>query len=167
MDAYAEVDETITMGLDALEIAICEELLRPAAHQGALVMYDEARRLVPVDSGKLKSAIYRAHVPEASGATRQAYVVSWNKRKAPHGFNVEFGHWRYNKIIRQANGRTIFTKERLDQAVWVPAKPFFRPAWDAVSKKIVERMQERMRELFPDAVAKVRQVGGSGGTDVA
>jgi len=41
--------------------------------------------------GTLRDAIYRAYSPEKSGDTLKLYRVSWNHRKAPYGFMVEYG----------------------------------------------------------------------------
>lgn len=78
----------------------------------AKVPYEEARIYAPVSErahifygknsvrtgvkyrfqpGNLRAAIYRAFSPERSNATHKEYRVSWNHRKAPYGFMVEFG----------------------------------------------------------------------------
>jgi HK97 gp10 family phage protein len=78
----------------------------------AKVIYDEAQLHVPESAkehwfygtqfkktgtrylfqpGALRRAIYRVYSPEKSGMTVQTYRVSWNKKKAPYGFMVEFG----------------------------------------------------------------------------
>jgi len=78
----------------------------------AKVVYDEARIQAPVSErahwfygrnsrrtgvrylfqpGTLRDAIYRAYSPEKSGDTLKLYRVSWNHRKAPYGFMVEYG----------------------------------------------------------------------------
>jgi hypothetical protein len=44
-----------------------------------------------IQPGALRDAIYRVYSPERSSLTVKTYRVSWNHRKAPHGFMVEFG----------------------------------------------------------------------------
>lgn len=138
-----------------------ESALRPAAHQGALVLYNEVRQRVPRDTGQLQAAIYRWHDANASGPERQSYVVGVNKVKAPHWHNVEYGHWRYNKII---NGHPQRSKSRgsargpgahdlpgaLNAPVFVPAQPYFRPAYDAAIGRAMNAGYRRLVEKIQD-----------------
>lgn len=88
------------------------QALRPAAQEGAQVLYDEVRTKVPVSAeahwfhgksfkkngkkylfqpGTLRSAIYQVHSKDNSGQMFHTYHISWNHRKAPYGFMVEYG----------------------------------------------------------------------------
>jgi hypothetical protein len=72
-----------------------EAAARPAAQAAAQVLYDEVGRNVALlgrKTGNLTSAIYQAFSSANSGPGHATYHVSWNKRKAPHGGLVEFGH---------------------------------------------------------------------------
>lgn len=105
--------------LDALEEGIKTEVLRPAAEAAARVYRDEAIVRAPrttkghwfygtsakgaprgekkqhaywIEPGTLAASIYEAYSPERSEEGKShTYHVSWNKKKAPHGFMVEFG----------------------------------------------------------------------------
>lgn len=104
---------------------------RSAVQSGVQLIYDEALRLVPVASkptrykgrtyapGRLKAAIYQVYSADNSNATKVEYHISWNKRKAPHGHLIEFGHWtkkvgKYGPL----------------QPTWVPPKSFIRAAFE-------------------------------------
>lgn len=147
---YARIEGDIGAALGRFAGAVKAEVLRPAAHAGAVVLQDEIKARAPVHEGTLKSAVYRAHAPEQSGDSRQVYAVGVNMKKAPHWHLVEFGHWRVNVIVRLPNGQTIATKERLDRPVWVPAVPYLRPAWDAKGAAAVQAMIKRARERMSE-----------------
>jgi hypothetical protein len=67
----------------------------PAVQAGAEVLYRAV--LTNVDrlgqkTGNLKGSIYQAYSTHQSTPEHVQYEVSWNPRKAPHGFIVENGH---------------------------------------------------------------------------
>ncbi|RXZ42708.1 HK97-gp10 family putative phage morphogenesis protein [Crenobacter cavernae] len=142
------LDDSIDQGLDELAARI-ENALRPAAHAAAVVLYEEIRQRVPVESGQLKSAIYRWHDEQRSTPGRQIYTVGVNKRRAPHWHNVEYGHWRVNKF-RLIGGKWVPTRERLAQPVWVPGKPYIRPAFDAKIGAALAAAKRRLAEKLKD-----------------
>ena len=128
---------------------------RPAAFDAAEVIYNDVQANVAQIgrvTGNLQSAVYRAFDQQNSGATKARYNVSWNKRKAPHGHLVEFGHiQRYVTYIGK-NGQWYMAvrpemrgkrkpRREASQATkdayyvplpsgprQVPARPFIRPA---------------------------------------
>lgn len=150
------IDSNAVEGLQALEKLVQEKVLRSAAYAGAKVFYDEMRLRVPVDEGQLYGAIYHYHLEKKSDATHQFYAIGPNKKKAPHWYNVEYGHWRVNKVTFK-NGRWYFSRERLPVPVWIPGKPYVRPTYDAkaqaaltaMKRRFGERLSEVMRELKP------------------
>jgi HK97 gp10 family phage protein len=92
----------------------------------ARVLYDEARRYVPVKTGTLRDAIYRIFAKDRSTDTIKVYRISWNKKKAPHGHLIENG------------------------TMHAPAYPFIRPAFDHINDAIdagKARMAERLEEV--------------------
>jgi hypothetical protein len=134
--------------------------LQDAAFAGATVLYDELRLRAPVKTGTLRDSMDRFYAKSSTPA-RQTYYVGPNKKYAPHWYNVEFGHWRYNT---SANG--FFQKSKsnpkskiksppgnwravhdlpgaLPQPAWVPAHPYIRPS----AAKIPESI-EAMRLAF-------------------
>lgn len=105
-----------------------EESIRPAAQAGAEELYFEARIRVPesaephyfygtsskatgvrylFEPGSLRNAIYQVYSKDNSGELKATYHISWNHKKVPYGFMVEYGTSR------------------------APAHPFIRPAYEA------------------------------------
>lgn len=116
----------LTDALDKYAKAVQEKVVFSGVAKMASVIYDEVLTNVPVKSGLLKSAIYRAFSPEKSDELRKTYRVSWNRKKAPHGHLIEFGTSR------------------------APAHPFVRPAFDHINDAIEQgkaRMAERLKEV--------------------
>jgi len=129
-------------GLDKFADEIRETILFSGVAAMAKVIYDEAREQCPVsekghwfhgthqkyyfDAGTLKASIYRVYSPEKSNGDKKLYRISWNHKKAPYGYMVEFGTSR------------------------APAHPFMRPAFDRINDAIAigkARMAEKMDEL--------------------
>lgn len=80
--------------VDALEEDV-ERAARPAAQAGAEVLYQAVLRNVQAlgrVTGNLESSIYQAFVAKESAPGVAKYDVTWNHRRAPHAYLVEFGH---------------------------------------------------------------------------
>lgn len=72
-----------------------EDAARPAAQAAAQVLYDEVQRNIAAigqKTGKLSRSIYQVYSEGSSGPTSATYHISWNRKKAPHGHLLEFGH---------------------------------------------------------------------------
>ncbi|MBD8531573.1 HK97 gp10 family phage protein [Massilia sp. CFBP 13647] len=68
---------------------------RPAAQAAAQVLYDEVRRNVAANgmkTAKLYYSIYQVYSQSRSKPGLATYQISWNRKKAPHGHLVEYGH---------------------------------------------------------------------------
>lgn len=135
------------------------KVFRSAAHAGAIVFYNEMRRRVPVGTGELHDSIYRYHDEAGSTPTRQRYLIGPNKDKAPHWFNVEYGHWLVNVVVRLPNGQIQATTERLADPVWVPGVPYIRPTFGAVAGQAIKAATERAKERL----AELKSGGGGNG----
>lgn len=87
-----------------------------------------------------------------------------------YGHLLEFGHWRYNKILggypqksllpglRRGNGpQDHGGPGALDKPVWMPAKPFLGPALVGSATRardaMIARGRERLWELLADPQA--------------
>lgn len=133
----------ITAQLDKITHA-AEEAIRPAAQAGAQVYYtevklrakrgNEVRHLkggITRPAGLLAQSIYQVFSKDNSGKEQATYHISWNKKKAPHGHLVEFGHSQAGK-----KGK-------------VGKKPFLRPAFDAVhglaETAVTDELQKRIK----------------------
>lgn len=119
--------------LARFEQAVQEKVTIAGAAAMAKVIYDEAKGNAPTSDkehyfhgsqfrktgkkylfqpGTLRDAIYRVYSPERSDGAKKLYRVTWNHRKAPYGFMVEFGTSR------------------------APASPFMAPAFDRIQDAI-------------------------------
>ncbi|MGO4379698.1 HK97 gp10 family phage protein [Pseudoduganella sp. RAF19] len=81
---------------------------RPVAQAVAQVLYDEVKRNVQSigrKTGNLDNAIYQAFSQANSGPGHATYHVSWNPRKAPHGYLIEFGYIQRYKAYIGKDGR--------------------------------------------------------------
>lgn len=131
--------------------------VRPAAQAGAQVLYDEVKRNVARlkrKTGNLDRAIYQAFSPDNSADGRVTYHVSWNRRKAPHGHLVEFGHLqRYEVTFDPQTMRFTTHKDRpLPVPRQIAAKPFVRPAMakfpqalEAAKEELFKRLDQKLR----------------------
>lgn len=139
-----------------------ESLTRKMGVAGGAVYRDDAKARAPVKEGKLRDAIYLAYRDKESTATNTVYSITWNSKKAPHGHLIEFGHWRYNKIINGRPQKSLVAGKRrgkgpqdhagrgaLKVPKWVMAEPFLGPAFDANATKAYNVMLTVGREQFP------------------
>jgi len=118
---------------------------REAAQAGAQVLYGEAKTRAPVsdhahyfygthqkylfEAGTLRNSIYQAFSADNSIDGKKAtYHISWNYKKCPYGFMVEYG-----------------TKN-------APAHPFLRPSYDAASQLAVTVAHDRFAALMEDSL---------------
>lgn len=82
------------LGMNALADG-AEAAVRPAAQVGAQVFYDQVKtnvRGLGRKTGNLDGSIYQVYSRDNSNQARAEYNISWNRKKAPHGHLVEFGH---------------------------------------------------------------------------
>lgn len=120
----------LSAALQAYGKAVGDSVLLPGVAAMARPLYDEVKLnasppRMGQKSGNLEKSIYRAYIPDRSTDTRKTYVVSWNRRTAPHGHLLEFG-----------------TSRAL-------ARPFLRPAFAHIPEAIKagkERMAEKLAE---------------------
>lgn len=162
VDMEADASGAIA-GLARLEDLVKTKVLRSGAFAGANVFYLEMRMRVPVREGGLYGSIYQWH-DDKSTPDLQRYFVGPNKRKAPHWYFTEYGHWLYN---RQINGRWQRSKESknargpgahtlpgaLPKPVWVPPQPYVRPTWESKRKIAISTMKQRMAERYREVIA--------------
>lgn len=154
--------------LTALEEGIQQKVLRSTAYAGSFTFYKTMLRKVPIDDGDLFRSIYQYHDDKQSSASRQVYAIGPNKQKAPHWYNVEYGHWRYNKFINGIPQRSKSNPRArgpgahdlpgaLKVPVWVPAVPYIRETWiaayAAANTAMVQRFQERVKDVMKEAAS--------------
>lgn len=143
-------------GLDRITAA-AEGGVRPAAQAGAQVFYEEMKQRAPEGTeaehyfygqaakkaakgnkralaylftrGNLKKSIYQYFNKRLSTDGKAIYSITWNRRTAPYG-----------KMVEQGTSRAA-------------AKPFQRPAYDAVRARAVRAVKSRMREEIKKGTA--------------
>jgi hypothetical protein len=144
-------------GLTRFENVVQQKVLFTGAATMARVIYDEVKLnasppRLGIETGTLRDAIYWAKSPEETTPTHVVYKVSWNKRKAPHGHLVEFGHKIPYFIYQLPNGEWRTNKNRpLAAPRFVRPYPFVRPAFahmgEAINAGLVNMTARFTREL--------------------
>ena len=149
MPVNASVDlSSVMAGLDRLS-GVAESLARSMAVAAGQAVRDEAKARAPVDTGRLRGALYLAYREGRSSESQVVYSVSWNSKKAPHGHLLEFGHWQTHAMYKGRDGEW-YVGAPLAQPKWVPAQPFLRPAYEAVAPRMAQIMVRRGRERLPE-----------------
>lgn len=139
-----------------------ESLARRMAIAGARVLSAEAEANARIAdnkegvprTGRLANNIYHAY-EKRSPPGEFAYSVSWRRGpgKANHGHLIEFGHWRNFAVFKGKDGEWYSDKNRpLAAPVWVAARPFLRPAFDAKRDDVMRVMIQTGREEFPKLI---------------
>lgn len=85
-----------------------EDAIRPAAQAATQVIYDDVKRNVAAlgkKTGKLDASIYQAYSTSNSSPNVATYHVSWNHKKAPHGWLIENGHLQRYRYYKSADGQ--------------------------------------------------------------
>lgn len=133
---------------------------RPAAYDGSDVILAEINSKVASmgqRKGLLHNAIYRVFARRSQDDV-PIYDVGVNMRKAPHWHLIEYGHWRYYAAKQLPNGDWVTLKRKgakgkkpsrkaskavkdayyipLKTPVWVPARPYLRPAKAALPQAL-------------------------------
>lgn len=149
MPVNASVDlSSVLAGLDRLS-GVSESLARSMAVAAGQAVRDEAKARAPVDTGKLKGALYLAYSERRSRESTVVYSVTWNSKQAKHGHLLEFGHWQTHALYKGRDGEW-YVGAPLAHPKWVPAHPFLRPAYEAVAPRMAQIMVDRGRERLPE-----------------
>ena len=134
-----------------------QSLARSMAVAGGKVLRDEAKQLAPKDSGRLSVSIYLAFKDSESSPERVVYSVTWNKKLAPHGHLIEFGHWQTHVAYLKDDGTwTTDPNRKLRNPKWIAAHPFLRPASENASQAAQTAMVRRGAERLPELLAGAR-----------
>lgn len=124
--------------LDELPDKIERNIVRAALRAAAKVTEAEAKRLVPVRSGKLRDSI-RVSTRLVKGKPKATITAGGNKRGAPfYAHLVEFGAKAH--FIKPKRAKSLFIAGVLRDGVDHPGArkhPFMRPALDASAQAAV------------------------------
>ena len=143
-------DENITGGAElarfmaTLSAKVEKNIMRSALRAGAVVIRDEAKANVPVDSGLLKKSI------RISGGSKGGTVTGSVKvggRKAPHAHLVEFGTRPHKIEPKDAEALAINgTPFRSVEHPGARPQPFMRPAFDAKAQQAIAAVADQIRK---------------------
>jgi HK97 gp10 family phage protein len=149
--------KALTAGLEQFASDIQDHAVRSAAFAASKVLYEEMRLRAPRGkTGNLQASIYQHHDDKSANGVH-IYAIGPNKKrgKGNHWHLIEYGHWRTNVVIKLPNGQFMATKTKLETPVWVPAKPFIRPTYDAKINQAIDaakqRLFDKVKELSDDA----------------
>jgi len=160
----ATLDTTGLMAtLDALAGPIKESLSRRMLVEGGVLLRDAAASNARMAAnqegvevrGLLARSIYLAFDEKSSAGDLFNYTVSWNRKIAPHGHLIEFGHWQTHVAYKGSNGEWYTRKDMpLDAPRWIPARPFLRPTLDSYGKTAISVMLRRGQTELPKLLAE-------------
>ena len=170
----ASFNSNAAESLRLVRTEIAEKVLRSAALGGAEKFYDVMHMKVNVVTGTLKGSLYHYYDKQESKPLHKIYYVGPNKAKAPHWYNVEFGHWRYNRSMGM---RWMRSKSRrnarlakpgvmdhkihdlpgaLEIPAWVPPKSYIRSTFDMSVQAAIRQAQDRAAARWAKEIADMR-----------
>ncbi|KAF1043059.1 MAG: hypothetical protein GAK35_02379 [Herbaspirillum frisingense] len=155
---WSEGEDELAALFDSLAEDVSGDVLRSAANAGAGVIKAEVIMRAPRVRGVLADNIYQKHIPELSTVTSQTYHVSWRKKsragESPYyGAWVEYGHWY---VPPKPDGITWKRHRVATKAIYVPAHPFLRPAYEAKKGAALAAMQSKLKENVAAILEKHR-----------
>ena len=163
--------------LQKLPEAIAKNALRGSVNAAAAVIRDEAKRLAPVmpeampshqPPGTLKRSIIVKQIPEKSSVIQQTFYVTVRQGKkyqaqgkkgnksqdAYYAKWVEFGHFF---VPPKAAGISWKKHRQQNQAKFVPAHPFLRPAFESKKEEAVQALKAYLEKRIPDEATKLNR----------
>lgn len=168
--------QELNRALGNLASNVQRQYLRGAVAAGARVFKDAAVRNVPVRSGKLRRAIYSKWITEASGDSRQTFLVSVRRGKrfqsqtkvnrrgksvttkdtdAYYWTWVEFGHVATGPKggLKGGSRRRAAAREKLKSAGhFVPPRPFLRPAFSSNVNAAIDAVRIELARRIAEGV---------------
>lgn len=130
-----EIDtKQLLRALEKLPINIQKNVMVGATRASAKVVSDEAKRLVPIDNGRLKKSIGVIKRKTRKGIT--TFSVSPRKGGKSDAF--------YGRFIELGTSKMI-------------AKPFLRPALEKSVDETLKASKKYIQERLPKEVAKARK----------
>lgn len=120
--------------LNQLPTRIQKNVMVGAIRSGANIVRDEARRLVPVDTGNLKKSI--ATIRRKGDRNTVQFSVTPSKGGKNDGWYAHFLEFGTSKMS---------------------AKPFLRPALDSKQDEVLQATKEYIAKRLPDEVEKAKR----------
>lgn len=136
--------DVLARELRELPERIAKNALRAAVNAGASEVRKEVRLRAPVDTGRLRRAVYQKQIGEASSLYRQVYVVGVRSgaRRGKDGTknrSQDAFYWRFLEFGTR----------------YIAARPFLRPAFEAQKRAAIDAMAKKLRER----IARYRTLG--------
>lgn len=116
--------------LKEMPVKLARNGLRAAVNAGAEVIRKDAASRVPVDTRRLKKAIYKKQIREKSNNVQQTFFVGARNGKKYRKADKDAYYWRFLE----------FGTSKL------PARPFLRPAFDTKKSEAVDAMARKLKE---------------------
>ncbi len=138
--------------LEQLPMKMEKRIVGQALRQGANVFRDEARKNVPVATGRLKKAI-QVSSARAGRKLLSMMNVKVSYKKAWYARFVEFGTGPH--IIKPKNKEALSIGGQVVKEVQHPgavAKPFMRPAFDTKWQKAIDKFKEVVAQKLNEVV---------------
>lgn len=139
-----QLDEALQSLPDKLQ----RNVLRAALRAGGKPIADEAKRLVPVDSGRLQKSIKVTSRLVQGTPTAKVSVGGRKKGQPFYAHLIEFGTAAHAIMAREGTKSLFINGVAVGKYVEHPgakAKPFMRPAMDSQARTAVERFSEVVR----------------------
>jgi HK97 gp10 family phage protein len=105
---------------------ISKKTLARSVSRGARVVRNAVNNRAPIDTGRLKRAVYTKKLSKESNGNQQTYIVGVRSGKRYQKTDRDAFYWRFHE----------FGTEKL------PAKPFIRPAFESSKFEAAERIKE-------------------------
>jgi HK97 gp10 family phage protein len=132
------------------------KVLQKAMGPAARLIVNAARVRAPVDTGRMRKAIYAARDKRNSKPTFEARVVTvrrGKKKDDPKGAYywkfVEFGH-------RIGTSKTGYLAKKGSSGATVPPKPFLRPAFEGNKHAALQSIRQNLAVQIEKAAKKAR-----------
>ncbi|AQU06105.1 HK97-gp10 family putative phage morphogenesis protein [Dehalococcoides mccartyi] len=140
LEGQAELQQTILK----LSKSVQSDKVEPILFDAAKMVKTEIKSRVPIDTGRLKKAVIAKKLKRRDNYKPAPSIAGIDRKKAPHAHIVEFGSaGRYAKKGKH-KGRYFGP---------MPAKPYFRPAWDTTRDKALNQIKTGLEKQI-ESVAK-------------
>lgn len=145
-DSFLELKgfKELADALRELPERVAKNALRSAVGAGAAEIRKEAKLHAPVDTGKLRTAVYQKQIREVSGQYQQVFYVG-----------VRAGAKRKKGGVKDYSQSAFYWRFLEFGTAKMAARPFLRPAFErrkeaavnAIGAKLDERIQKYATEL--------------------
>jgi len=131
--------------------------LASAVSAAAKVVQDEAVKLAPIQTGELKKNIIRYKAKKYSNAQQVTYHVGMKKEWIPYFDNIK--NRRAGKVGKKySRDKIYYWRFHEFGTVKMPARPFFRPAFESTKSEQLDTMQKGLAKAIEAARKKLAKL---------